>query len=65
MGKVTVAEGIECAQWAALQQMGCDHAQGYAISRPLPGEDFDAWLRTWPASYARVFGNEPALTAVG
>ncbi len=45
--------------------MGCDHAQGYAISRPLPGDDFDAWLRTWPASYARVFGNEPALTAVG
>ncbi len=55
MGKVTVAEGIECPdQWAALQQMGCDHAQGYAISRPLPADEFVAWLGTWPLTHARL-----------
>ncbi len=37
----TVAEGIEtAAQCAALVSMGCDHIQGYAISRPLELPDY-------------------------
>lgn len=37
----TVAEGIEtAAQCAALVAMGCDHIQGYAISRPLDLPDY-------------------------
>lgn len=32
-----VAEGIESKkQWQQLQQQGCDNAQGYYISRPIP-----------------------------
>ena len=38
-GMVTVAEGIEdVSQWEALREMGCDLAQGFYLSRPLPAE---------------------------
>lgn len=42
----TVAEGIESdAELAAVAQLGCGHAQGYAIARPMPGADLPQWLR--------------------
>jgi EAL domain-containing protein (putative c-di-GMP-specific phosphodiesterase class I) len=41
-----VAEGVEDADaYAALSVLGCDEAQGYHISRPMPPEQFFAWLR--------------------
>ncbi len=50
MGKVVVAEGVEHAdQWDILTRIGCDHAQGYAIARPLAPEAFDRWLEEWQA----------------
>jgi EAL domain-containing protein (putative c-di-GMP-specific phosphodiesterase class I) len=34
------AEGIETAeQLAAVRMAGCDHAQGFLFSRPVPSED--------------------------
>jgi diguanylate cyclase (GGDEF)-like protein/PAS domain S-box-containing protein len=40
-----VAEGAETfEQLAALRDLGADRAQGYVISRPLPGEEFKRWL---------------------
>lgn len=40
-----VAEGAETfEQIAALRDLGADRAQGYVISRPLPGEEFKQWL---------------------
>jgi diguanylate cyclase (GGDEF)-like protein/PAS domain S-box-containing protein len=42
LGLATVAEGIQNAgQLAALREMGCDFAQGYHLSRPLPAGE--AW----------------------
>ena len=29
-----------------LAELGCDLAQGYGISRPLPADLFERWLRT-------------------
>jgi diguanylate cyclase (GGDEF)-like protein len=47
LGLRVVAEGVETmATWAALREMGCDIAQGYVISRPLPADQLDAWLDT-------------------
>jgi len=44
-GMQTVAEGIENeTQLAILREMGCDFAQGYLLSRPLPGPDATALL---------------------
>ncbi len=42
-----VAEGIESARvWNLLKERGCDMAQGYFISRPLPLGDLGLWLYT-------------------
>jgi len=42
-----VAEGVETMEeWQLLAQLGCDYAQGYLISQPVPGEMLpDAILR--------------------
>ena len=54
LGRHVVAEGVEDeATWARLQQLGCDSAQGYWMSRPLPAADFTTWLEQWrPAQVA-------------
>ena len=45
LGLRLVAEGVEDAAMAvALARLGCDVAQGYAIARPMPVEDFLTWL---------------------
>ena len=46
LGLKTVAEGVETEEvLAVLGEMGCDQAQGYLISRPLPQEEFFLFLR--------------------
>jgi diguanylate cyclase (GGDEF)-like protein/PAS domain S-box-containing protein len=40
-----VAEGVEDqASWDLLGDLGCDVAQGYFMSRPIPGSDVARWL---------------------
>ena len=43
-----VAEGVETAEVSAeVVAMGVDLLQGYHISAPMPGEQVEAWVRTW------------------
>ena len=45
-----LAEGVETEQQLALlRQFGCDQYQGYLFSRPLPADEFAAWLGRRPA----------------
>lgn len=47
LGMHVVAEGIETAQMLrAVAQAGCDIAQGYLISRPMPASELLTWLDT-------------------
>jgi EAL domain-containing protein (putative c-di-GMP-specific phosphodiesterase class I) len=47
LGMRVVAEGVETEeQLLRLSGMGCDIAQGYLFSRPVPLQDILAWLRT-------------------
>jgi EAL domain-containing protein (putative c-di-GMP-specific phosphodiesterase class I) len=47
LGLRLVAEGVEdAATGAVLANLGCDIAQGYAIARPMPVDDFLTWLVT-------------------
>ncbi len=40
-----VAEGIESeSDFLILQQLGCQFGQGYHIARPMPVDDFLAWM---------------------
>ncbi|MEL0646833.1 EAL domain-containing protein [Pseudoalteromonas agarivorans] len=42
-----IAEGVETeAQMTYLKELGCDWAQGYYLSRPLPWDDFCALLKS-------------------
>ncbi|HJS57011.1 MAG TPA: EAL domain-containing protein, partial [Vicinamibacteria bacterium] len=45
MGLKVIAEGVESAEsWQALKRFGCDMAQGYYISRPMPAPELLVWL---------------------
>lgn len=49
LGLEVVAEGVETKEiWDQLQAMGCDEAQGYYMSKPLPAEDLTRWLNESP-----------------
>jgi diguanylate cyclase (GGDEF)-like protein/PAS domain S-box-containing protein len=45
LGKQVCAEGVEDeATWRMLCDMGCDLAQGYWLSKPLPAAELMQWL---------------------
>jgi diguanylate cyclase (GGDEF)-like protein/PAS domain S-box-containing protein len=45
LGLEVVAEGIEDQPtWDLLAKLGCDTAQGYFISKPMPAAQLDTWL---------------------
>jgi diguanylate cyclase (GGDEF)-like protein len=45
LGLKVVAEGVENSDvWDQLLALGCDTAQGYYMSRPLPAQEMTRWL---------------------
>jgi EAL domain-containing protein (putative c-di-GMP-specific phosphodiesterase class I) len=43
-----VAEGVETeVMFDELERLGCDIAQGYLLSRPLPPDDLTEWAVNW------------------
>jgi diguanylate cyclase (GGDEF)-like protein len=54
LGLKAVAEGVESqAAWDKLRDMGCDSAQGYFMSKPLPAVQFIDWVKS------SVWGEQP------
>ncbi len=52
-----VAEGVETVeQGSALLALGCEVAQGFGISRPMPADHIPLWLARWhpPAAWTRA-----------
>jgi diguanylate cyclase (GGDEF)-like protein len=55
LGLKVLAEGIETPEvWASLLRLGCDLAQGYFISRPMPAASVPMWIRTQSDQFARA-----------
>ena len=45
-----IAEGVETLEHGSmLMHFGCRLAQGYGIARPMPTEQFPAWIQDWQA----------------
>jgi len=43
-----IAEGVETLEHGRiLIQLGCELGQGYAIARPMKGDELIVWLNTW------------------
>ena len=59
LGLRVVAEGVEDQDcYDALRAMGCDVAQGYLLSRPLPAAVFDLWFaERLPRAHAEASGS--------
>ncbi len=48
LGLTVVAEGVANREaWDLVEDMGCDIAQGFFISRPLPADELTEWLYRW------------------
>ena len=60
LGIDVVAEGVESEAVAGrLAGLGCDSAQGYWISRPLPAEDLTAWLEASRGTPWSIYNPDP------
>ncbi|WP_187393345.1 bifunctional diguanylate cyclase/phosphodiesterase [Arthrobacter echini] len=61
LGLEMTAEGVEDTEtYRALGDYGCDLAQGYFMSRPVPAAGLDMWL----GDSARIMQQESAVPAV-
>jgi EAL domain-containing protein (putative c-di-GMP-specific phosphodiesterase class I) len=58
LGMHVIAEGVETReQLDFLHLRGCDSAQGYFFSRPLPASEMVAWLHDYRANLEPVAAN--------
>ncbi len=58
LGIRTVAEGVETeTALAMLQDLGCDHAQGYLIAKPMSQTETFRWLANYRARPAAMTGD--------
>ncbi len=57
LGMTVIAEGVENEKiLGLLGEIGCDLAQGYYISRPLPSSAVLAWCQSWSDRHQAVSG---------
>jgi diguanylate cyclase len=65
VGAQVVAEGVEDEQtMTRLVEYGCDQAQGYHFSRPLPAEKLLAWLARSPYGCEHDLSAQPPLLSL-
>jgi len=65
LGMTVIAEGVETeAQQCFLAEQGCPVLQGYLLSRPLPPEAIEAWLRSSGHTAMRIDSAAVAATGV-
>jgi diguanylate cyclase (GGDEF)-like protein len=54
LGLSIIAEGVEDIETLnRLEFLGCDQAQGYYLSRPIPAESFTSWMEDFSSDSGR------------
>lgn len=65
LGLQVVAEGVETAQdFATLQAMGCDYAQGFWMCGPLPATEIHGFMRDWEERAAALGASRSVIPTV-
>lgn len=60
-----VAEGVEDFETLErLRELGCDHVQGFGVSRPKPAEQFETWAKDWRGADSLRLGLERAAKRI-
>ena len=55
LGLDTLAEGVETlAEQNMLERLGCGHAQGFGIARPMPFEETSQWITDFTTDVPRL-----------
>ena len=63
LGLTVVAEGVEnAAVLQRLAELGCDEAQGYHLSKPVPLIELQLWALRWKASRAALAAPVPSTS---
>ena len=66
LGLRMVAEGVETGvAFIELTRLGCDEAQGFFMSRPVPAAELDQWLSNRRALGQSVDLPQPLPTLAG
>ncbi len=66
LGLTVVAEGLETAKaWGMLSRLGCDEGQGYFIGKPMPQEQFIAWVQAWEPPEGVTLTAESVMAKLG
>jgi diguanylate cyclase (GGDEF)-like protein len=66
LGLRTVAEGVETRQsWDRLAVFGCDAAQGWYLSKPMPAPEATAWMQNARSERAASASLPAAVPASG
>lgn len=62
----TIAEGVETFEHGELlMALGCHHAQGFYISKPIPSKELEQWASNWRQKNSwQNPTNSPVLTVV-
>jgi EAL domain-containing protein (putative c-di-GMP-specific phosphodiesterase class I) len=62
LGLIVVAEGVENQETLVrLAELGCDTAQGFHLSRPIPAEKMTEWLLVRAPRVARIDAEASSL----
>jgi EAL domain-containing protein (putative c-di-GMP-specific phosphodiesterase class I) len=60
LGLTAIAEGVETVeQLRVVRELGCDIAQGFLISQPLPPESLATWRDSFRSEWPKLLADQP------
>lgn len=58
-----IAEGVESTEHGLmLLLMGCENAQGYAVSKPMPAQELESWIKNYQPNQAWLMSQHATMS---